>query len=654
MMLTEVQGAQDFVARSALTSGSTEFNSIEGIEAYTIQDGAEAYAILEMKTYRYIADSLEAPSGTTVILPSSLDVSEPGRWIEVVAGGAGGSEAAAQLRSTAVADGLMSFVMEINQSGFSVSTTNISVPSNDLFQFILTVEVDPDPAGSFSATIVKLDPDGEVIGVPASTTLLANDDTVGTAGLFNVTDFTTEQFAVEVVSVGENAFSAVLDIVRVQAAGPTGATGATGAGGGETLAQTLVIGNVTGGTDIVQTNGDALRANGANGNLLIASRQGTITIRSQGVGDGESGGDVTVEAGDGPSGASGAGGSVFINSGAAGATGGLAGDIELQAGAGPSVAVGGGPGGSISATAGAGGTDGGGGGNITLAAGSPVAVAGAGGYVLLTGGPAPTGNGGGITLDAGDGDTAGGDIFVSAGSVLGAANGGFIRMDGGQSPDGQAGEILLEGGLTQTGVGGSISLSGGGGGLTGISGFVNIQSGLADVETGRVTLKSGNSGVGAGVDVTTGDVFVASGNVDLTASGNTSSGDVSVRSGDNPTGDTGSVVVEAGISAANGGGIAINGGDGVGSGGGINIQSGDASGVDGAVGTIDIVGGTASGGGGSSQGGSVRLIVGEGDIRGRVIFQVAPGVFLRFPEDDGTPGQVLSTDGSGNLSWITP
>lgn len=84
-----VEGNVELIAESTYSSGSTPLNSLEGIDISSLQDGATCFVRTGALSFRWFQDDTSAPSAT-VILPSQLTVSDPGRWIEITGGGGGG------------------------------------------------------------------------------------------------------------------------------------------------------------------------------------------------------------------------------------------------------------------------------------------------------------------------------------------------------------------------------------------------------------------------------------------------------------------------------------------------------------------------------------------------------------------------------------
>ena len=219
--------------------------------------------------------------------------------------------------------------------------------------------------------------------------------------------------------------------------------------------------------------------------------------------------------------------------------------------------------------------------------------------------------------------------------------------------------IVLMGDGDGSGNGGGLNLVGGSGGLTGDGGNMIIQSGdggSASGSSGNIQLICGNS------------------------SGSFSGGNISLIGGTGgATGNGGNITITAGpggSSSGNGGTVQILGGlPSNGSGGSIEIIGRSGAGVDQNGGSVYIRGGsnTGSGAPGSIQletynGQSVNLLSQttttvvplrffEAPVNGSnyISFQsptnLSTNINYILPTSDGTNGQVLSTDGSGVLSW---
>jgi len=249
-------------------------------------------------------------------------------------------------------------------------------------------------------------------------------------------------------------------------------------GGGEDLATTLGLGNITGGSDILISSGDLISTpdgSGAAGDSL------TITT---GVGDtGFPAGSIAIapaasSAGTAPT--------VTITGGATSLTSGAGGDVFVLGGDGT---AGNASGGSVNIISGA------------------FSGTGAAGDIVLTGGDSDTSTAGNITLTGGTGNLAG----SVGGSISGQAG------DGGSSTPGTV--EWVSGSRTGTaGDGGRVLLQTGNGFLTGTGGALELTSGNggATGNGGTITLLSGDGGSTSG---SSGDIVLQPGAVTLGSRG---------------------------------------------------------------------------------------------------------------------------------------
>lgn len=219
-------------------------------------------------------------------------------------------------------------------------------------------------------------------------------------------------------------------------------------------------------------------------------------------------------------------------------------------------------------------------------------------------GPLNSGSGGSQTLEdtLEEGNTTGSlPILVSENSYLG-------------SEEGQPLTIAASTDLALAANGGMFlnTLSGG---------AVNIHAGGSD-SSPLADLIMHTADVGGGAN--SGRVFCKSG--DATLSG--ISGEVQVVSGDTVSGNSGEFIAGSGESSS---GVSGN----------VLLASGDSTTGD----SGDLIVRTGAAPGGTR---------GELTIGGRILTLEVDGTEYRLPAVDGTAGQVLSTDGNGNLSWITP
>lgn len=353
--------------------------------------------------------------------------------------------------------------------------------------------------------------------------------------------------------------------------------GANAGGGAGSLAATLVVGNVTGGTSIVVSNGDLVRGVDAATGLPLALRGGNSS------GGGAAGAQASLTGGNGD--AAGAGGVALVQGGDGGATAGTGAGANLFAGnggtgnsaggiayvaggaargafagagqgAGGAVQIFGGTGGNGGASVGGGisivgGTSwSGSGGAVSALGGTAAGAAGAGGAFTAGGGDSlGAARGGDVTLQAGTGgpsagpggllhvyaghggtgNSDGGALDVYAGNARGffagtsTGNGGALILSGGYGGNGgtsTGGSVSVLGGQNWSGVGGAASLAGGGG-----SGN-NHAGGAASIAGGAGGISNGNGG---SVSISGGaaDGAGTSGSVTLTAPTAGTDGDIS-------------------------------------------------------------------------------------------------------------------------------
>lgn len=198
--------------------------------------------------------------------------------------------------------------------------------------------------------------------------------------------------------VGSLAMNSLTDTPYVQtSAGWT----AFQIGGLQTLAQTLVAGNTTGGTNIVVSAGDLIQGvDAVAGGLLnlragdssgVGTGGGSLTLSAGTPGIGGSGGNIAITSANGNG--LGQGGTIQLTTG----LGNVGGDLTLQAG------IGNVTGGLVTITSGGGIT---GGGNATFQAGDGFGGGGVGGNVILQAGNG-TATGGNINITPGVGVTDG-------------------------------------------------------------------------------------------------------------------------------------------------------------------------------------------------------------------------------------------------------
>jgi hypothetical protein len=263
--------------------------------------------------------------------------------------------------------------------------------------------------------------------------------------------------------------------------------------GGENLAETLAIGNITGGTDIIVSSGDVIRGeeDGTGGTVQIfggnataaAGAGGSIILAGGSTVGGKTGG-IQLETPDGVS--SNASGSIVLTTGSS-PLGGIVGGVEIRTGdAGAAGVIG---------TSGA----------IDIKAGESLTTGalGVGGTVDVRSGDATSdGQGGDIILVAGSGGTpvsvvpspsaagAGGDATLAAGNSSGTEIGGTIVLRGGEGGSGG-------------GVGGDIKLRPGAGGGGADDGEVTV---FGILESANILHRDGDPNV-VGVPGDEGDIY---------------------------------------------------------------------------------------------------------------------------------------------------
>ncbi len=310
-----------------------------------------------------------------------------------------------------------------------------------------------------------------------------------------------------------------------------------GAGGAGTLAQTLALGNTTGGTagsgsilfsadDVIQSlgDGDAFTVGYSAAATAIG---GGITVIAQQGGGANNGGNASFAAGDSGNGATGNAGAVGLLGGTAQSTNGNGGLAIIQGGQGS----GSGASGSVFFNLDTGGATPGtfqfqnsdstklsvdlnaGSSvdmNVDVAAGnftmqySAAAVAAGSSLNFISQAAGATGAGGGINFTTGaatQANAAGGNVVFNLGNggASGFGQGGDFRVFGGTG-EGVGGEIELQGGIgTGTGAAGGIELLGGDA-VSGSGGTVNLQGGTAaggNNDGGDITAQPGvNAGTG--------------------------------------------------------------------------------------------------------------------------------------------------------------
>jgi hypothetical protein len=229
--------------------------------------------------------------------------------------------------------------------------------------------------------------------------------------------------------------------------------------GGESLAETLVIGNTTGGTSIVVSNGDSVlgqsNAGGAGFNLSLAGGAATGLVGN--------GGDVVLAGGTSVAGVS---GGIQIFSRPANATNAS--------------------------------------GNITASTGSSATGGSSGGISFATGNTGAAGFGGSpgwITMFGGTANTTGsaqraGSFRLESGRAVTDGEGGFVRIVAGDSSNAAVAPVFL---APVAGQGGTVLIQGGSSALARQGGSVTIRAGVggsAGAQGGNINLNPGGGGGG--------------------------------------------------------------------------------------------------------------------------------------------------------------
>lgn len=437
-----------------------------------------------------------------------------------------------------------------------------------------------------------------------------------------------------------------------------------GGGGSQTLADTLLLGNTTGGTNLEISGTDAI-TNEIGSALFIRTKDvvsGTAEDIELITGGGSvGGGSIRINAGNG---VSDNGGGIFFNTGSS--TSDQGGSFFVQTGNSSS-----GRGGSFSFQGGFSDTDDGGGffvrtgtggtggssGDISLStvAFGPPSNSGSGYIDILTGDAVGASRAGYVNIKTGASATgsvisnSAGYIDIEAGNGRDGNAGGWIEISAGFSDDaGNAGYTTIRGGRANgSGQGGTVSILGGQGN-TNDGGNVIIESGFSSSGDAGSVFITGSSGSSSG-----GDVFITSGsgstngNISLQTlnSGyvvlNTSklssrdgvsfSDDVTLKTGTS-TSNSGDLILSTGT-AQNSGDVSLFTANSTGSSGGIDIETGDS---------------------GSSLSGNINISTGNGPTRGTVTIS-GRTIFLTTT-DKVSASKIDSSNvvvGSGGLNLLT-
>lgn len=418
-----------------------------------------------------------------------------------------------------------------------------------------------------------------------------------------------------------------------------------GEGGEKSLAETLAVGNNTGGNDIEISGGDILTSVSGNDlNISTRTQFGPTVSDNILLSTGNSisdSGNINIITGSGVSGS----GNISINtsSGNSGTSGG----IDIYSGNGDS-----GGSGDIYITSGS--PDGGSSGDVTIGAGfeqsskSPVPGSVNGGNLLLKAGDAGGGIGGSVTIEAGNLGAGGvGDVNINTGTNS-PNDGGDFNLTTGTGASGTGGDINLIASFGGTG-GGDINIISGfpdSGFGSGVGGDVTIESrGLGG--TGKVFVRARNTPGGASSSdgyfgsfsdgSSSGDIYFTTeanadaGSVQIGSRGGGSSGEINIFT-DSPSGGPGAPIRMWTTSAGGGGDITIESYSPTAPSGNITIST-EGSGQ---PGDIDI---HTSAPTGSAQGGNI-LIESFGSVGGDINIR---------SEGTGGPGGKISlvTEGDG-------
>ncbi len=296
-----------------------------------------------------------------------------------------------------------------------------------------------------------------------------------------------------------------------------------------------------------------------------------------------------------------------------------------------------------------------------------------GGDCTIHSGDGGGGTGGQMNVRGGDGTTAGGPASMRSGAgTSGNAGGGAVDITGGDGfGTGNGGTAEMQGGSGGAGAstGGGAQLSGGSG-ATG--GAVTVTAGASSSGSGPDTIVTGGEGSTIGGDTRiNGGRGLGSGGGEVRVLGGlgaTSGGLASFTGGQGLAGPGGAATIVGGQAAAGSGGASsMTGGQGLaGSGGGVSMiaGAGTGSGADalvqsadsatGSAGDVNLTGGEATAG--SGDGGNIILTPGtsSGGDGGTVAFVMPGSSTYIWPAADGSASDVLSTNGSGVMTWVAP
>lgn len=327
---------------------------------------------------------------------------------------------------------------------------------------------------------------------------------------------------------------------------------------------------------------------------------------------------------------------VTIKAGTTYTADGIAGSVSISGGAAQGGTPGnGGTAGNVSISGGTGGW--GEGGAITISAGGGWV---SGGPITISSGIASAGGGG-----------SGGDISVYAGRSEGSNNGGDITIEAGRADElGTGGSVTIKSGRNNEaswntgGDGGNILIeSGASGGDGNTSGEINITSGNGDY-VGPITIQSGNATDGDGGDIN----ILGGGSINSEMDPDKVGGTVTISGGYGNYAHGGNVVLNGGSDSSDyGGNVIINGGIGnvVGGGGDIILSTFNGGIIE--LNKIEFNDGYFS----ALNETEIRLYGSDNHFSGFKASTTGTNNIWTLPEDDGPDGYVLTTDGSGNLSW---
>lgn len=325
---------------------------------------------------------------------------------------------------------------------------------------------------------------------------------------------------------------------------------------------------------------------------------------------------------------------------------------------------------------------------IEIVGGDANVVDNFGGGVLLTGGDCPGGIAGIVSLTGGSSSSGfNGSVNLTGGTSTGSSDGGDIVVTSGSgsaTSGGGAVTITSGNGGATSGDAGNINLTAGTAAGTGLNGQLAITSRYVDLSANTMTV---------GDDEYASSLFTIEG---LDSDGTNPSTTVRVVAGDgasNTAGGNLNLGSGAGDGTGAGGNINVSPGDGGndGAGGTLNLTSGNGGGTSGDAGDVFVDAGTAAGSGSdgnfrvsslnvdvvvseastTTTSGTVQVVGGigsTGQVTADTLGVLGTSTFytvidsaaavsnwtLTLPPNDGDPGQVLQTDGTGITTWVDP